>query len=629
MKLGTIVENGSFKTIILSNDPENGEAVVIDICGAIELLSGQHKLGRVHWVGSWSGPWGQWSAPKDMIDIIRYGRESVTALERIEGILWTYARSSDGALAKTVLRNPEEVTWQTPIPDPPAYLYFHNNSAACLNFQFIDYGRRKVYHPRNRPTTALIGQGETLFADDQGVVKTDMELGFVVGPDARGVSAMEAMDYVFGYTVSCDGGKSYYKDKYGKLKDRIVHRHLNCASFLSKGSDGQGPTGPVIVTADEVGNPHDLMGKIYFNDIVRGRSHTGAYLDSVRDTLAFYARIMTVRAGTIFALGAPAFDGYVTNPACREPGQNTVAVEFERVGKLELSLAYKDEPEAIDLGEKSPYLWRREKLGLGSSDMPNLQPKDVPAVSHHIWALSHNVDDPNKGEYPAPLMYPRTSIVRADEPITLWPECKDIEISVQLAAVIGSKACYGLKKGQVIEHLLGLAFFIGVLDDGVWAYGKADTNRSSPMFGYFQARFGDGFNRLGQVIPLAEIKGDWRKAKMELDIEGIGNACGSVSDYDCGFEGMIEWLSDKITQLPGDIHVLGPSRATLTIPLQANAPKTRKIKASIAGLESIETTIEDKRNVDFPPWRELRVGPKPDYLAGDTSLAVGTSDNRR
>ena len=300
MKLGTIVEDGSFKTVILSSDPENGSAVVIDICGAIGLLGNQHQLGRVHWVGSWSGPWGDWAAPKDMIDIVRYGRESVTALERMEQILWAYGRSSDGAWLKTVLRDPEEVTWQTPIPDPPGYLYFHNNSVVSLNFQFIDYGRRKVYHPRNRPITSLTGHGENLFPDAKGQVKTDMELGFVVGPDARHVSAEKAMDYVFGYTVCCDGGTSHYKDKYAPLKNGGVHRHINSASFLSKGTDGQGPIGPVIVTADEVGNPHDLIGKIFFNDTLRGRGHTGAYLDPVRDILAFYARIMTVRAGTIF-----------------------------------------------------------------------------------------------------------------------------------------------------------------------------------------------------------------------------------------------------------------------------------------------------------------------------------------
>jgi len=620
MKLGTIVENGAFRTVILTAQPGEEGQILIDISDAVELLKTHKEQGRLHWIGSWSGPWGEWTAPRDMIDIVRFGWEAVAALERLERIVWAYARSGDGAWARTVLKLPDQVTWQPPIPDPPAYFYFHNNSTVSLNFQFVDYGRRKVYHPRNRPMTALIGTGEPLFADEDDRVKTDMEFGFVVGPEARHVSSEEAMDYVFGYTVCTDSRMAEYSKVYGQMREQKEHRHVCAGALLDKATDGYGGVGPVLVTADEVGNPHDLMAYIYCNDILRGRSHTSGYLDPVRDIVSYFSRIMTVPPGTLFAMGAAAYDGYGVFAEFRQPGQNHVAIEFERVGVLRHPLVYRDESQARERGDQSPYLWRCNKLGLPGPDVPDLNPEQIPAVARSFWALSHNVNDPTKGEYPTPYLYPRSSLARAEDNIILSEERRDVEISVQLAAVVGPKACYRIKRDEVFDHLLGLALFIGIQDLEIYELGCSDTVYSSPMFAYFQSRFGDGFNRIGQVVPTNELPANWRQARMKLEIEGIGSAEGNVADYDCDIPGMIEWISRGVTQLPGDIHVLGPSRAALRIPMTEERNGAYALRASIDGFPAVETRIEDRRDPNFPPWRGLRIGPRPDHLLRTSGL---------
>ena len=84
--------------------------------------------------------------------------------------------------------------------------------------------------------------------------------------------------------------------------------------------------GPVIVTADEVGNPHDLVGRLYMNDVLRGRSYTGAIMDPIHAIVSLFSRLMTLKPGTLFAMGAAGFDGFAVTPDFRRPGENRLAV---------------------------------------------------------------------------------------------------------------------------------------------------------------------------------------------------------------------------------------------------------------------------------------------------------------
>ncbi|MAE64419.1 MAG: hypothetical protein CMJ18_09130 [Phycisphaeraceae bacterium] len=608
MKLTTIVRDGAWRTVILSARPTSHVPVMIDIGAAVDILVTQSGSGRLHWVSRWEGPWGVWKAPADMIDIVRHGWPAVSALELLERIFWAFARTGDGAAAENALLEPEAVTWQAPLPEPPAYLYLHNNSTVALNFQFTDYGRREILHPRNRPVTAMIGTGEPLFTNDAGYVKTDMEFGFVVGPDAHLLDDETAMDHVFGYTVTTDSRLNAYTTSYNTLSDK--QRYQGAAgACMDKACDGYGAFGPVIVTADEVGNPQDLLGHIHCNGVERGRCHTGGYLDPVRDILANLSRMMTVPAGTVVAMGGAAYDGFAVKGDMRRPGQNHVSISFERVGAIHHDLVYPDEPRARQRGPQSPYLHRRRQLGLPSSDMPDLKPGDVPAATRALWAIMYNVGRKHDPDYPAPYLYPRTSLRRAEEPIVLGPAHRDVEISVQLAAVIGTRTQYQVPADKVLDGLLGLALFIGIADLGVLQRGVDDANASSYYFGYFQSRFGDGFNRIAPPVPISELNDKWRDAPMRIEIEGHGAAEGAVSDYDTGVERMIEWISKGVTMLPGDVAALGPGNACVKVPMTGSPGSKWKLRAGIKGLVDIDTHIEDQRDERVGNWHKLKIGP--------------------
>src|SRR5215204_1304162 len=89
----------------------------------------------------------------------------------------------------------------------------------------------------------------------------EVELGVVMGRTARHVEEQEALDYVAGYCLANDVSEREYQLERGGSWDK------------GKGFDTFGPVGPVLVTADEVGDPQSLDMWLDLNGECRGRSN--------------------------------------------------------------------------------------------------------------------------------------------------------------------------------------------------------------------------------------------------------------------------------------------------------------------------------------------------------------------
>ena len=411
------------------------------------------------------------------------------------------------------------------------------------------------------------------------------------------------MDHVFGYTVCWDGSTGLYGHLYAQRCPEKRPHHGRARANLEKSIDLNGVFGPVIVTANEVGNPHDLLGYLYMNDIRRGRGHTGALLDPIHDILELFSRVMTVQPGTLFAMGAAGFDGYPVTPDMRRPGPNSLRVEIERIGTLENRLVYPDEPEGLDLKGTSPYLWRRRRLGLPGADMPDLSPEDIPETSRQLWATHVNFGTSVQDRTPSPYCYPCSSVAPANRPIVLPVNCGPARVSVHLAGVVGTRPLYQVNREDVKGQLLGIVAIIGVQDLGFTETFANDPAEASSMFAHYMSCFGDGYHTVGQVLPSAQVSANFEKAAITLTIEGAGAARGRVSDYACDLSGLVEWITMGITLLPADLVSLGASHAEVDLPIGSRPGSPISIRAQIEGLPPIETTIKDERDPSYPPWR--------------------------
>nr|WP_243752221.1 fumarylacetoacetate hydrolase family protein [Leucobacter weissii] len=147
------------------------------------------------------------------------------------------------------------------------------------------------------------------------------ELGVVIGRAAKDVTAEEALDHVFGYTVVND----------------ITARNIQfsepqwsrCKSF-----DGFTPVGPVVVTADEIPDPQSLRLTTDVDGLRVQDASTGTMIRSVAQLIASLSQSLTLLPGTLISTGSPGGAGRSrTPPLYLRPGTE-VTVTIEGIGAL-------------------------------------------------------------------------------------------------------------------------------------------------------------------------------------------------------------------------------------------------------------------------------------------------------
>ena len=149
----------------------------------------------------------------------------------------------------------------------------------------------------------------------------EVELGVILGRDAFRVSKEEALSCVMGYTIINDVSAR-----------NVQRRHQQW--YLGKSLDGYTPMGPCIVTADEIGDIHDLDISCYVNDEKRQSSNTSYMITTVEEAIAELSRGMTLKAGTIIATGTPGGVAMGMNPPKFLKEGDVVRCEISGIGQL-------------------------------------------------------------------------------------------------------------------------------------------------------------------------------------------------------------------------------------------------------------------------------------------------------
>jgi 2-keto-4-pentenoate hydratase/2-oxohepta-3-ene-1,7-dioic acid hydratase in catechol pathway len=152
-------------------------------------------------------------------------------------------------------------------------------------------------------------------------VDYEAELGVVIGPAARDVALEDALDHVWGYTVVND------------ITARDIQfseaQWSRCKSF-----DGFTPTGPFVVTADEIPDPQDLhIWAVVDGQTVQDAS-TGQMIHPVAKLVSYLSRSATLLPGTLISTGSPGGAGYSRDPQVFLRDRSTVTVGIDGIGEL-------------------------------------------------------------------------------------------------------------------------------------------------------------------------------------------------------------------------------------------------------------------------------------------------------
>lgn len=171
------------------------------------------------------------------------------------------------------------------------------------------------------PST-VIGPGEPieiLRPDLQ--IDFEVELGIVIGKEARFVSEADALDYVVGYTVIHDVGSRWIQ-----FKDEQI--------TLGKNLDTLCPMGPDLVTKDEVPSLEGLQMKAFLNGEQMQGEDVAEMRFGVESMVSYLSELMTLVPGDVISGGTPDGIGAFREPPIYLKAGDEVTVSIDGIGEL-------------------------------------------------------------------------------------------------------------------------------------------------------------------------------------------------------------------------------------------------------------------------------------------------------
>jgi 2,4-diketo-3-deoxy-L-fuconate hydrolase len=179
----------------------------------------------------------------------------------------------------------------------------------CIGLNYTDHAKEVNLPLPAEPLFFIKAPSAVCGPDDptispRGATKLDyeVELGVVVGRDARDLDEARAMDHVAGYCIVND------------VSERAFQMERGGTTTKGKSADSFGPVGPWLVTADEVPDPQALRLWTTVNGERRQDASTATMIFPVRALVVYVSRFMSLQAGDVISTGTPAGVGHGAKP---------------------------------------------------------------------------------------------------------------------------------------------------------------------------------------------------------------------------------------------------------------------------------------------------------------------------
>ena len=197
----------------------------------------------------------------------------------------------------------------------------------CVGLNYADHAAETGVAPPDEPvlfskaTSAISGPCDDVVIP-RGSEKTDweVELGVVIGTEARYVDEADAMAHVAGYCVVND------------VSERGFQNERGGQWVKGKSADTFAPLGPWMVTRDEVPDPQDLALWLEVDGVRRQDGSTRTMLFGVRHLVHYISQFMSLQPGDVIPTGTPPGVGMGHRPPVYlRPGQ-TIRLGIEGLG---------------------------------------------------------------------------------------------------------------------------------------------------------------------------------------------------------------------------------------------------------------------------------------------------------
>lgn len=198
----------------------------------------------------------------------------------------------------------------------------------CIGLNYADHAAESGMELPQEPviffkaTSAICGPDDDVEIP-RNSVKTDweVELGVVIGKEAKYVSEEDALDHVAGYCVIND------------VSERDFQLHRSGQWVKGKSADTFGPTGPWLVTRDDVADPQNLSMWLEVNGHRYQDGSTRTMHFGVATVIAHLSQFMSLQPGDIISTGTPPGVGMGQKPELYLKPGDKIELGIEGLGK--------------------------------------------------------------------------------------------------------------------------------------------------------------------------------------------------------------------------------------------------------------------------------------------------------
>ena len=151
----------------------------------------------------------------------------------------------------------------------------------------------------------------------------EAELAVIIGKQGKNIKEEEAENHIFGYMCAND------------LSARDVQHNHGGQWFMGKSLDKSCPTGPCLVTKDEIKDMQNLNITCKVNNVIVQSSNTNLMIFSIQSIISEISKAMTLEKGDIILTGTPPGIGAKRNPPLLLKNGDIVKVEIDKIGFIE------------------------------------------------------------------------------------------------------------------------------------------------------------------------------------------------------------------------------------------------------------------------------------------------------
>jgi acylpyruvate hydrolase len=229
-----------------------------------------------------------------------------------------------------VLSDPPLTDEQLPLTDVRLHpVVPHPGKVVCMGLNYRAHVNEGDYEAPDYPVlfskfaeTLVAAGAPVVVPPESEAVDYEAELAFVVGRHVRRASGPSALDAVAGYTAANDVTMRDYQYR--------THQWLPGKNWADST-----PLGPFLVTPDEVGDPHELDISLELNGERMQSANTRQFIFDIPAIIGAISEFVPLAAGDVVLTGTPNGVGYRRDPKVLLRDGDRVAVEIERVGRLE------------------------------------------------------------------------------------------------------------------------------------------------------------------------------------------------------------------------------------------------------------------------------------------------------